>query len=96
MGAGFIRTTWFTSTGPAETCEFIRRVYLNQTKANNMNHTINQVRTLEESRQRQRDARTRLQQNWTRVLNSAQAETEDEPMECNAPRHIPHAWQHLD
>jgi hypothetical protein len=62
----------------------------------NMNHTINQVRTLEESRQRQRDARKRLQQNWTRVLNSAQTEIEDEPMECNAPRHIPHAWQHLD
>jgi hypothetical protein len=62
----------------------------------NMNHTINQVRTLEESRQRQRDARKRLQQNWTRVLDSAQAETEDEPMECNAPRQIPHAWQHLD
>ena len=43
-----------------------------------MNHTMNQVRTLEESRQRQRDARVRLQQNWTRVLDSAQTETEDE------------------
>jgi hypothetical protein len=60
-----------------------------------MNHTITQVRTLEESRRRQQDARRKLQQNWTRVLDS-QTETEDEPMECNAPRQIPHAWQHLD
>jgi len=61
-----------------------------------MNHTIKQVRTLEESRRRQQDARKRLQQNWTRVLDSAQAETEDEPMECNAPRQIPHALQHME
>jgi hypothetical protein len=61
-----------------------------------MNHTINQVRTLEESRRRQQDARRKLQQNWTRVLDSAQTEIEDEPMECNAPRTIPHAWQHME
>jgi hypothetical protein len=59
-----------------------------------MNHTIKQVRTLEESRRRQQDARKRLQQNWTRVLDKADDILDES--ECNAPRQIPHAWQHLD
>jgi hypothetical protein len=56
----------------------------------NMNHTINQVRTLEESRRRQQAARKRLQQNWTRVLDKADDILDES--ECNAPRQIPHAW----
>jgi replicative DNA helicase len=63
--------------------------------------TVRQVRTLreisirlEDCERRRREAKKTLQGNWTRVLDKADDILDES--ECNAPRQIPHAWQHLD
>ncbi|WP_133719038.1 hypothetical protein [Methylocaldum gracile] len=59
-----------------------------------MNQTVNQVRSLERARSRQREVKKELQKNWARVIDRTPDDFDE--AECNMPRPIPHAWQHME